>query len=281
MTTWFSESYTSDVNFTFKVQQIYSAKSKFQKIEVFETKDFGRVLVMDDRIMLTEKDEQIYHEMIVHVPLAVRTNAQDVLIIGGGDGGALRELTRYKTLATIDMVEIDSMVPDVAQEYFPKVAGNFLDSRFNLMIADGLKYVRSTQKKYDLILVDSTDPFGPGESLFTREFYGNCYDILREDGVLVNQHESPYYKSDAREVKSIYEKTISIFPIDKLYQAHIPTYPSGHWLFGFLSKKYDPLRDLQVEQWSALDLETFYYNLDLHRGSFALPNYVLKLIDKI
>lgn len=149
------------------------------------------------------------------------------------------------------------------------------------MIADGLKYVRSTQKKYDLILVDSTDPFGPGESLFTREFYGNCYDILREDGVLVNQHESPYYKSDAREVKSIYEKTISIFPIDKLYQAHIPTYPSGHWLFGFLSKKYDPLRDLQVEQWSALDLETFYYNLDLHRGSFALPNYVLKLIDKI
>ncbi|MGI6560498.1 MAG: polyamine aminopropyltransferase [Clostridiaceae bacterium] len=281
MTTWFSESYTSDVNFTFKVQQIYSAKSKFQKIEVFETKDFGRVLVMDDRIMLTEKDEQIYHEMIVHVPLAVHTNAQDVLIIGGGDGGALRELTRYKTLATIDMVEIDSMVPDVAQEYFPKVAGNFLDSRFNLMIADGLKYVRSTQKKYDLILVDSTDPFGPGESLFTREFYGNCYDILREDGVLVNQHESPYYKSDAREVKSIYEKTISIFPIDKLYQAHIPTYPSGHWLFGFLSKKYDPLRDLQVEQWSALDLETFYYNLDLHRGSFALPNYVLKLIDKI
>ncbi|MDI9490900.1 MAG: polyamine aminopropyltransferase [Bacillota bacterium] len=281
MTTWFSESYTSDVYFTFKVQQIYSAKSKFQKIEVFETKDFGRVLVMDDRIMLTEKDEQIYHEMIVHVPLAVHTNAQDVLIIGGGDGGALRELTRYKTLATIDMVEIDSMVPDVAQEYFPKVAGNFLDSRFNLMIADGLKYVRSTQKKYDLILVDSTDPFGPGESLFTREFYGNCYDILREDGVLVNQHESPYYKSDAREVKSIYEKTISIFPIDKLYQAHIPTYPSGHWLFGFLSKKYDPLRDLQVEQWSALDLETFYYNLDLHRGSFALPNYVLKLIDKI
>ncbi len=281
MTTWFSESYTSDVNFTFKVQQIYSAKSKFQKIEVFETKDFGRVLVMDDRIMLTEKDEQIYHEMIVHVPLAVHTHAQDVLIIGGGDGGALRELTRYKTLATIDMVEIDSMVPDVAQEYFPKVAGNFLDPRFNLMIADGLKYVRSTQKKYDLILVDSTDPFGPGESLFTREFYGNCYDILREDGVLVNQHESPYYKSDAREVKSIYEKTISIFPIDKLYQAHIPTYPSGHWLFGFLSKKYDPLRDLQVEQWSALDLETFYYNLDLHRGSFALPNYVLKLIDKI
>jgi len=143
-----------------------------------------------------------------------------------------------------------------------------------------LKYVRTTKKKYDLIIVDSTDPFGPGESLFTREFYGNCFEILRADGLLVNQHESPYYRSDAREVKSTFEKTSKIFPIDKLFQAHIPTYPSGHWLFGFLSKEYDPLDNLQAERWSKLGLDTYYYNLALHCGSFALPNYVLELIGK-
>ena len=281
MAIWFSENHTSDVRFTFKVKQLFAAHSKFQKIEVYDTKDFGRVLIMDDRIMLTEKDEQIYHEMIVHVPMSVHYNAKDVLIIGGGDGGALRELLRYPDIESIDMVEIDAMVPDVAQKYLPNVAGDFLNPKFNLMIADGLKFVRSTKKKYDLIIVDSTDPFGPGESLFTREFYGNCYDILRADGLLVNQHESPYYTDDALEVQSTYQKTSKIFPIDKLFQAHIPTYPSGHWLFGFISKKLDPLKDLNDEQWLDLGLKTHYYNLDLHRGRFALPNYVLRLIDNI
>ncbi|MGB4610968.1 MAG: polyamine aminopropyltransferase [Saccharofermentanales bacterium] len=280
MTMWFTENHTKDVCFAFKAKQLYSTESDFQQIDIYQTKDFGKVLVMDERIMLTEKDEKIYHEMIVHVPLAVHTDAEDVLIIGGGDGGALRELQRYPGIKSIDMVEIDSVVPEVAQHYLPEIAGDFEDSRFTLIIADGLKYVRTTKKKYDLIIVDSTDPFGPGESLFTREFYGNCYDILRADGLLVNQHESPYYKSDAREVKSTYEKTKMIFPIDKLFQAHIPTYPSGHWLFGFISKKYDPLEDLQDVRWSKLGLDTFYYNLALHRGSFALPNYVLALIGK-
>ena len=281
MAMWFTENHTKDVCFAFKAKQLLSTRSDFQKIDIYQTKDFGKVLVMDERIMLTEKDEKIYHEMIVHVPLAVHIDTEDVLIIGGGDGGALRELQRYPDIKSIDMVEIDSKVPEIAQRFLPDIAGDFFDSRFTLTIADGLKYVRTTKKKYDLIIVDSTDPFGPGESLFTREFYGNCFDILRADGLLVNQHESPYYKSDSREVRSIFEKTNKIFPIDKLYQAHIPTYPSGHWLFGFISKKYDPLEDLQSERWSKLRLDTFYYNLALHRGSFALPNYVLNLIDRL
>lgn len=281
MSIWFSERYTKDVSFNFKIKLLFSEKSNFQKIDIYQTKDFGRVLVMDEKIMLTEKDEKIYHEMMVHIPMAVHTNAKDVLIIGGGDGGVLRELTRYKSLESIDMVEIDAMVPEVCQVYLPNLASGFSDYRFTLSIADGLKYVRTTSKQYDLIIVDSTDPFGPGESLFTREFYGNCYKILKDDGVLVNQHESPYYDADAREARAIYNKTNSIFPIAKIYQAHIPTYPSGHWLFGFMAKKLDPLQDLQAEKWEELNLDTHYYNTNLHYGSFALPNYVLRLINKI
>lgn len=281
MSVWFSEDHTKNVSFNIKVELLISKQSEFQKIDIYQTKDFGKVLVMDERIMLTEKDEKIYHEMMVHVPMAVHRKAKDVLIIGGGDGGVLRELIRYQSLESIDMVEIDALVPEICQEYLPGIASGFTDSRLNLLIADGLKHVRTSLKKYDLIIVDSTDPFGPGESLFTREFYGHCYDALAEDGVLVNQHESPYYPEDAREAKAIFAKTNSIFPIDKLYQAHIPTYPSGHWLFGFISKSLDPIKDLQAQSWKLLNLDTHYYNVNLHRGSFALPNYVLRLINKI
>lgn len=281
MSIFFSERHTDDVCFSFKVKPLISTYSEFQKIDIYDTEDFGRVLVMDERVMLTEKDERIYHEMITHVAMAVNPEIKDVLIIGGGDGGALRELARYETIRKIDMVEIDELVPRLSREYLPHLASAFDDPRFSLIIADGLKYVRTTDQTYDLIIVDSTDPFGPGESLFTREFYGNCYGILRDRGILVNQHESPFYEEDALEVKSTFAKTDSIFPVVKLYQAHIPTYPSGHWLFGFMSKALDPVQDLKAEAWQALGLETYYYNTKLHLGSFALPNYVLALIGKL
>ena len=133
---------------------------------------------------------------------------------------------------------------------------------------------------FDLIIVDSTDPFGPGESLFTRELYSNCRHALKEDGILVNQHEGPYFREDAEEAAAIYRKTSAIFPIAAVYQAHIPTYPAGHWLFGFMSSRYHPVRDLDPERWEKLGIETRYYNTALHAGAFALPTYVRRLLEK-
>lgn len=279
---WFSEKHSKHAKFSIRVnKQLYAGKSKFQRIDVFDTPEFGRCLVLDGRMMLTEKDEFIYHDMLTHVPMAVNLAIKKVLIIGGGDGGCLRELCRYETIESVDLVEIDRAVVKVCKKHIPKVAAAFDDPRLTLYIEDGLRFVRQQENAYDLIIVDSTDPFGPGESLYTREFYGNCLKALTENGIMVNQHESPYYKNDARAVKDTWRKTKSIFPLVRLYQAHIPTYPSGHWLFGFMSKGLDPLKDHQAEQWESLGLTTKYYNSALHQGAFALPNYVLKMLAQV
>ena len=172
------------------------------------------------------------------------------------------------------MVEIDKMVVDVCREYLPQTASKLDDPRVNLYFEDGLKFVRRIENEYDLIIVDSTDPFGPGEGLFTKEFYGNCYKALKEDGILVNQHESPFYAEDALGMRKAHQKIVGFFPVCKVYQFHMPTYPSGHWLFGFASKKFDPIQDLDAAAWNELGLKTRYYNTDIHVGSFALPNYV-------
>src|SRR5690606_14769114 len=223
---------------------------------------------------LFRSDEFIYHDMITHVPMATNPNIKKVLVIGAGDGGTIRELTRYDSIEQIDMVEIDELVVDVCKEYLPQTASKLDDPRVNLFFEDGLRYVRSKENAYDLILVDSTDPFGPGEGLFTKEFYGNCYHALTDKGILVNQHESTFYDSYVQAMKRAHKRLVEIFPIAKVYQAHIPTYPSGHWLFGYASKHYDPIADLQEEAWNGLGIQTRYYNTDLHKGCFAIPNYV-------
>lgn len=278
---WFSEEHTTGASFAFKIEeQLYSEQSEFQLIEVFATKEFGRVLVMDGCIMLSDKDEFIYHEMLVHVPLAVHPRVRKVLIVGGGDGGCLRELIRYPEIESIELVEIDEAVVLTAKRFFPQLAIGYEDPRVKVIYDDGLRYVRQNEQSYDLIIVDSTDPFGPGESLFTKEFYGHCLARLNADGIMVNQHESPYYRENAEEVSLIYAKTSTVFPLVRCYQAHIPMYPSGHWLFGFLSRKYDPVKDHNRERWEQRGLKTLYYNSDLHTGSFALPNYVRALFSQ-
>ena len=279
MELWFTEDHTKDVKFSIRVdKQLYNGESKFQKIEVLSTPEFGRVLVLDGFIMLTEKDEYIYHEMMVHVPMAVNTDIKNVLVIGAGDGGTIRELVRYKSIEKIDMVEIDEQVVRVCKSYLPFTAGKLGDDRVNIKYEDGLKFVRTKSDEYDLIIVDSTDPFGPGEGLFTKEFYGNCYKALKDNGILVNQHESVYYDSYQDEVKKTHARIKAHFPVCTVYQAHIPTYPSGHWLFGFASKGIHPTERLDDERWNSLGIITRYYNTDLHRGSFMLPNNVRRLI---
>lgn len=279
---WYSENHTKNVKLSIRVdRQLFCGKSEFQRIDVFESEEFGRFLTLDGFMMLTEKDEFIYHEMITHVPMAVHMNAKKVLVIGAGDGGVIRELTRYSGIAHIDLVEIDEMVIDVCKEFLPKTACRFDDSRLTIHIQDGLKFVRRCDNEYDLIIVDSTDPFGPGEGLFTKEFYGNCFKALKEDGIMVNQHESAFYKNDAIAMQRAHKRIVESFSTSRVYQAHIPTYPSGHWLFGFASKKYHPVRDLRAREWNALGLTTRYYNTNLHKGAFYLPNYVEELLENV
>ena len=245
MDLWFSEFHTPYVKFSIQIdKQLYSEQTEFQRIDILESKEFGRMMVLDGYVMLTEKDEFIYHEMIVHVPMAVHPNAKRILIIGGGDGGAARELMRYKNVESVDLVEIDKRVVDISREFLPKT-------------------------------------FGPGEGLFTKEFYGNCYKALKEDGIMVNQHESPFYDEDAFAMQRAHQRIVKSFPISRVYQAHIPTYPSGHWLFGFASKKYHPTLDFDAKKWNDLKLKTRYYNANLHNASFALPNYVEELMEDV
>jgi len=280
MELWYTEEHTENVRFSIKVNKVlYSGQSEFQRIDVLESDEFGKFLTLDGLMMLTEKDEFIYHDMIVHVPMATNPNIRKVLVIGGGDGGTVRELVRYITIEKIDMVEIDKMVVDVCRKYIPQTACRLDDPRVSLHYEDGLKYVRSKYNEYDLIIVDSTDPFGPGEGLFTKEFYGNCYNALKEDGILVNQHESPYYSYYINSMKRAHHRIKEFFPIAKVYQAHIPTYPSGYWLFGFASKRYDPIKDLDDKIWNGLGMKTSYYNTELHKGAFAIPNYVKELLE--
>lgn len=276
---WFSEMHTDNVKFSIKVKkQLYSAQSLYQQIDVFESEDFGTFLTLDGIMMLTQKDEFIYHEMIVHVPMAVHPNVERVLVIGGGDGGACRELCKYKDIKTIDLVEIDGGVIEAARKFLPSTACGFDDPRVNVFVQDGLKYIRKFENTYDLVIVDSTDPFGPGEGLFTKEFYGNCFKALKEDGIMVNQHESPFYSNDAAAVSRIHKRIVQSFDLARIYQAHIPTYPSGHWLFGFASKKYHPLKDLRADEWKKLNIPTRYYNINLHKGAFYLPTYVENMV---
>ena len=277
---WYTDEHTRDVRFSMKVvEQIASKKSAVQQIDIFDTSAYGRVLVLDGGLMITEKDEFIYHEMIAHVPMAVHPSVRDVLVIGGGDGGTVRELTKYRTIESIDLVEVDKDVVLLDKKFLPFTSFKLKDKRVSVWFEEGLRYVRGKKAEYDLIIVDSSDAYGPADGLFTREFYGTCFKALRDDGILINQHESPFYAAHQTCVKSAHAHIAVEFPVSTVYQCHIPSYPSGHWLFGFASKKYHPITDLDEGRWNKLRIPTGYYNTALHRGAFALPNYVKQLLD--
>lgn len=282
MDLWFSESHTPDVKLSLRVnRQLYSKKSRYQNIDVLETPEFGRVLVLDGNVMLTERDEFIYDEMITHVPMAVHPCIKTVLVIGVGDGGVVKELTRYDQIERIDLVEMDEMVAEACRQYLPENAIRLDDGRVNIYYENALKFIRRYEDTYDLIIVDSNDPFGPAEGLFTREFYGNCYKALKSDGIMVNQQGSPFYAEDADAMQRSHKRIVDTFPISKVYQAHIPTYAAGYWLFGFASKKYHPIDDLDVERWNSKHLRTKYYTTRLHVGAFYLPAFLEEMLEEV
>lgn len=278
----YSENWTHDVQFSIDyTEHLHSEKSPFQQIDFYKSDTYGTFFTLDGLMMVTEKDEFHYHDMITHIPMAVNPQIKKVLIIGGGDGGTAREVSRYPQVETIDMVEIDERVVRLSQKYIPITASKLdEDPRITLYFEDGLKFVANKpDASYDLILVDSTDPIGPGEGLFSPAFYKDCYRILSEDGILINQHESPYFEEYHNEMKRAHKRIKDTFPIAKVYQFFQTIYPSGHWLFGFASKKYDPIIDHKPGQWEKFGLKTRYYNSDLHKASFYLPTYVKEALN--
>ena len=278
---WFSEFHTGNVKLSVRVnKQLFAGESEYQRIDVFESPEFGKFVALDGEIVFSDADEFVYDEMVTHVPMAVHPHVKNVLIIGGGDGGVAKELIRYPDIETIDVVEVDKMFVDVCRDIFPEVAAGMNDPRVNIHYEDGLRFLRSKRSQYDLIINDSTDPFGHTEGLFTKEFYGSCYKALREDGIMVYQHGSPFYDEDEQACRDMHRKVYRSFPISRVYQAHIPTCPSGYWLFGFASKKYHPLTDLDPERWNKRHLKTWYYTTNLHTRAFMLPKYVEDLLEE-
>ena len=276
---WFSEMHTENVKSSIRIdKQLYSGQSEFQRIDVFESPEFGRFVTSDGSVIFSEKDEFTYDEMIVHVPMAVHPQVRKVLVIGGGDGGVARELANYEEIEVIDVVEPDKLFVDVCRRYFPDNAVGLDDRRVTVYYKDGLRFLRSKEDAYDLIINDCTDPLGHAAGLFTKEFYGNCYQALHEDGIMVYQHGSPFYDEDEDSCRAMHRKASRSFPISRVYQAHIPTCPAGYWLFGFASKKYHPLHDIDAARWNKRKIKTWYYTTNLHLGAFMLPKYVEDLL---
>lgn len=277
MKKYYTEQWSEDCQFSIAYEEkLHSEASPFQQIDFYKGEEFGTFFTLDGLMMVNEKDEFVYHDMITHPAFATNTNIKKVLIIGGGDGGTAREVLRYKSVEKVVMVEIDELVFRLSQKYLPiTAAGVEEDSRMEMIFDDGLAYVQNApDASFDLILVDSTDPISVGEGLFTTAFYQECHRVLSAEGILINQHESPYFAEYAENMRKAHTKIKKIFDIAKVYQFHMPTYPSGHWLFGFASKKFDPIQNVQAEAWSNFGLHTKYYNTDLHVGAFMLPTFV-------
>lgn len=282
MDMWFSDEHTENVKLSFRIErQLFSAQSEYQRIDVLDSTEFGKIIVVDGDLTLTEKDEFIYHEMITHVPMAVHPCVRKVLVIGGGDGGVVRELIKYDEIESIDVVEIDPLLVEICRKYIPEITCSLNDDRVTIYHEDGLRFIRSKSNEYDLIIIDSPNPFGSGEGLFTKEFYGNCYNALHEDGIMINQNESPFYEEEAFQCQRMHKRILESFPISRVYQAHLPSYPSGHWLFGFASKKYHPIDDLDGVAWKLKGIDTRYYVPRLHAGVFMLPAYVEEILKDV
>ncbi|OEH85390.1 spermidine synthase [Desulfuribacillus stibiiarsenatis] len=271
---WYTEKQTPNIGITLKISDIiHSEESEFQKVDVIETNQFGTMLVLDGMVMTTDKDEFVYHEMISHVAMNTHPNPKKVLVVGGGDGGAIREIIKYPSVVKAVLAEIDGRVIEVSKKYLPDIAAGLADPRVDVQVIDGIKHVQDLKDEYDIILVDSTEPIGPAEGLFAKTFYQSIYESLKEDGIMVAQTESPFFNNDL--ITRVFKDIESLFPITKLYLAHIPTYPSGVWSFTMGSKKYDPL---QVPQEQLKTTNTKYYTPEIHKSVFALPKFVADLL---
>lgn len=275
MQIWCTENQTESLNLSAKIKEtLFAGKSDFQDIAVVDSYQFGRMLVLDGVFQTSIEEEFVYHEMIAHVPLYIHPNPKKVLVIGGGDGGSVREVVRHDTVEKVEMVEIDGMVVDVCKKYLPEISSalNEPNPKLDLKIGDGIQHMKDATNEYDVIIVDCSDPIGPGEGLFTPEFYKNVYKALKEDGLFVQQTESPFYHQEL--IKRINKDVKNVFPITELYLAHIPIYPGGCHCFTMGSKKYSSKDGDTTRQQLAMR----YHNAEIQKSCFALPNFVKELL---
>jgi len=260
---------------------LFHEKTEHQDLVIFETPTFGRVMALDDIVQVTTRDEYVYHEMMTHVPMLAKGDATDVLIIGGGDGGILREVLRHASVKTATMVELDRTVVDLSVKHLPEIsAGAFDDARTDLIITDGVKFAAETNKRFDVIIVDSTDPIGPGEVLFSESFYADCHRCLKDGGVLVTQNGVPFFQGD--EVTNTYRRMGNSFADNGFYTAVVPTYVGGFMTLGWGTDDAG-LRDIDIDvlrtRFANLGIKTRYYTPDLHKAAFALPQFILDLMN--
>jgi spermidine synthase len=269
---WVQETFHGMYASRFRVKRVlYCGQSPYQRVDIVETAGHGRMLLNDGLVMLSERDEHVYHEMIAHVPLFVHSRPRRVLVIGGGDGGTVREVLRHPSVEHVRLVEIDQLVVDACREHLPATAACLSDPRVQVTIADGVRFVAETDERYDVVLVDSTDPIGPAAPLFGREFYGNVREVLTERGLVVSQAENPFYEQAAQ--RALLATLRGVFPVLGLYNYHNLTYPGGLWSFSFASQGPRPIADFSPHLVAAAELGLKYYNADVHRAAFALPEF--------
>ncbi|HDP81461.1 MAG TPA: polyamine aminopropyltransferase [Spirochaetes bacterium] len=272
---WFDEALELEAGRTLRIKinrLVEQYDSPFQRIEIYETRAFGKMLVLDGVIMCTEWDEHAYHEMISHVPMCVHPGPENVLVIGGGDGGTIREVLKHRGVKRVDLCEIDGDVVRLSVKHLPTMACAFDDKRVKVYNEDGAKFIKERKGVYDIIIVDSSDPIGPAEVLFSEDFYVAMKDALRENGIATTQSESFYYHGDIVERLTGFAK--KHYAVSGYYYTVVPTYPSGIIGFTFCSKGPRPLDDLDEKKAAELSGSCKYYNTAVHRGSFALPNFI-------
>ncbi|OIJ11849.1 spermidine synthase [Anaerobacillus alkalilacustris] len=274
MSIWFTEKQTKHFGITAEIKQtLHTEQTDFQKLDMVETAEFGNMLILDGMVMTTQKDEFVYHEMVAHVPLFTHPNPKNVLVVGGGDGGVIREVLKHPSVEKATLVEIDGKVIEYSKKYLPEIAGKLEDPRVDVQVDDGFMHIAKSEAVYDVIMVDSTEPVGPAVNLFTKGFYEGIAKALKEDGVFVAQTDNPWFHSHL--ITNVFKDVKEVFPITRLYTANIPTYPSGLWTFTIGSKQYDPL---EVEEDRFHEIDTKYYTKELHKAAFVLPKFVSDLI---
>lgn len=261
-----------------KVKEVlFSEQSPFQKVEIIDSDSaLGKILTLDDLMMTTEGDEYFYHEMISHIPMMNHKGPKSVLVIGGGDGGTVREVLKHDTVERVVLCEIDGRVIDACKKYLPTIAGKLDDPRVEVLVQDAIEYIKNKENEFDIVLIDSTDPMGPGEGLFTEEFYTNVKKSLKNGGIVAAQSESPVVNKE--EIKKMYNLLKKVFPIVSTYTSPIPTYPGGYWAWAFCSEEVKPLSYIDERRCEMITKICKIYNKDYHLARFALPNFLKELL---
>jgi spermidine synthase len=279
MEAWFYENQTGNFGIKIRIKSVlYHGNSDFQEITVYDTYEFGKMLVLDNAVMFTDSNEFIYHEMLSFIPIFAHAKPENILIIGGGDGGIIRECLKNNFVKHIDLVEIDNEVIKISKKFFPQIAYQIDNEKVSVKLEDGIKYLKTVNNIYDVIIIDSTDPVGPAEGLFTEEFYHSAYNALKDDGIFAAQTESPFFNKKL--IKDINQIINSLYKISMMYYAMIPVYPSGLWSFTVGSKKYQPNKMNEV--YKDIDLSSLnlkYYSPEIHGASFILPKFIKELLN--